>query len=234
MKLNHLKCLVAGGLLLASGLAHAQFSSTITAASDYDFRGVSQSAKDPALQASVDYAFESGFAVGAWASNIDYGDGVDGDVELDLYANYTGEISESLGWTTGIVYYLFPGSDDIEEYPEIFGGLNAGPFAFKQWYSNDLYGSDESAWYTEANATFELPANFSVLLHAGYSYGDYFDQPSVGEDLFDYSVGVGYKLGNFSLALKYTGTNADDTEQTADALNTEGRVVFSIATTFPW
>ncbi len=61
------------GLLALSGVSQAQFSSTWTAVSDYDFRGFSQSAKNPALQASADYAFgESGFSMGAWASNVDF------------------------------------------------------------------------------------------------------------------------------------------------------------------
>jgi uncharacterized protein (TIGR02001 family) len=230
MKMTPFKGLMAAGLLLASAAANAQFSSTWTAASEYDFRGVSQSAKDPALQGSVDYAFSNGFAVGAWASNVDYGP-IDGDVELDLYASYTGAINDALSWTTGITYYAFP-SSDIPDYPEIFVGLNYNQFSFKQWYTNDLFGTDESAWYTEANATFPLPANFSLLLHAGYSYGDAFD--TFGEDLFDYSVGVGYALGKFNLALKYTGTNADDTKIEDDLFNNEGRVFFSVATTFPW
>ena len=54
------------GLLAISGVSQAQFSSTWTAVSDYDFRGVSQSGKDPALQANADYAFgDSGFSVDA-------------------------------------------------------------------------------------------------------------------------------------------------------------------------
>ena len=61
------------------------FSSTVTGVSDYDFRGVSLSATDPALQASVDFAADSGFYAGAWVSNIDYGSAIDGDIELDLY-----------------------------------------------------------------------------------------------------------------------------------------------------
>ena len=42
------------GLLVLSGVSQAQFSSTWTAVSDYDFRGYSQSAKNPAIQASAD------------------------------------------------------------------------------------------------------------------------------------------------------------------------------------
>ncbi len=75
------------GLLALSGVSQAQFSSTWTAVSDYDFRGFSQSGEKPALQGSADYAFgDSGFSIGAWASNVDFGKGNDGNVELDLYA----------------------------------------------------------------------------------------------------------------------------------------------------
>ena len=87
------------GLLGLSGVSQAQFSSTWTAVSDYDFRGFSQSAKDPALQGSADYAFgDSGFSIGAWASNVDF-EPADEDIELDLYLNYTGKINDTFSWT---------------------------------------------------------------------------------------------------------------------------------------
>ena len=106
------------GLLALSGVSQAQFSSTWTVVSDYDFRGVSQSAKDPALQGSADYAFgDSGFSVGAWASNVDFSP-FDGDIELDLYANYAGKINDTFSWTAGLTYYSYPGSDDLGEYAE--------------------------------------------------------------------------------------------------------------------
>ena len=45
---------VAAVLLLASGaVAHAEVTGTVTAVSDYDFRGISLSATDPALQGSI-------------------------------------------------------------------------------------------------------------------------------------------------------------------------------------
>jgi uncharacterized protein (TIGR02001 family) len=226
-----------GVLLFASTVAHAQLSSTITLTSDYDFRGFSQSAKDPALQASLDYDLENGFAVGAWASNIDF-EPLDGDIEIDFYGSYTGEIDDDTSWTAGAVWYSYPGSDDIQEYAEIYGGLDKGPVGAKLWYSPDLYDIGESAWYLEGNGTIELPQDFSLLLHAGYSFGDAwddFDAGGLGGELFDYSIGLGYALEQFSLALKWTGTDASgDQEIRDDVGNNEGRLVFSIATTLPW
>ena len=106
---------------------------------------------------------------------------------------------------------------------------------YKLWYSNDFGGDttdgDTSGIYVEANATFPLPGNFSFLLHAGLSTGDYWDDIA-GDDVIDYSAGVGYDVGNFSLALKYVDTETDVV--TDDVFNNEGRVIFTIATTFPW
>jgi uncharacterized protein (TIGR02001 family) len=228
----------AGVLLFASTVAQAQVSSTITLTNDYDFRGISQSAKDPALQASLDYDFGNGFSIGAWGSNIDF-EPLDGDIEIDFYGAYSAEINDDTSWSAGATWYSYPGSDDIQEYAEIFGGLDKGPIGGKLWYSPDLYDLGESAWYLEGNGTFELPQNFSLLLHLGYSFGDAWDLDFVdgglGGELFDYSIGLGYALEQFSLTLKYTGTDASGEQKiTDDVGNNEGRIVFAIATTLPW
>jgi uncharacterized protein (TIGR02001 family) len=248
MSMNYVKWLAASTALAVAGTANAgEFSSTITAASEYDFRGFSQSAKDPALQASLDYAFDNGFAIGAWASNVDF-EPLDGDIELDLYLSYGGEINENVSWSAGLVYYMYPGSSSVTivedeetielpaigEYAEYYVSLDVGPIGLKQWYSDDLYESGEDGFYTELNTSIPLPANFSVLLHAGYSWGGYWDEPGIGRT-FDYSVGLGYDFSNFSLALKYTGTDASGEQRiTDDVANNEGRIVFTVATTLPW
>ena len=70
----------------------------------------------------------------------------------------------------------------------------------------------------------------------GYSWGDYWDDEDVGGgELVDYMVGLGYTVGNFDLALKLTGTDADGAQKiTSDLNNNEARVLFTVSTTFPW
>jgi uncharacterized protein (TIGR02001 family) len=238
MKLIKTLALVTG-LLALSSVSQAQFSSTWTAVSDYDFRGYSQAAKDPALQGSADYAFgDSGLSVGAWASNVEF-DGYDGDVELDLYANYVGAINDTFSWTAGITRYMYPGSDNtatesaIGEYFEGYVGFNAGNFSFKQWYSNDFYEADESAQYSEVNYTQPIGEKFSLAFHAGYSWGDYWD--TAGDEIVDYAVQGNYTAGNFTLFAKFTGTDASgDMKVTTDSSNNEARVLVGVMTTFPW
>lgn len=225
---------VAAVLLMSFGAAaHAELTGTVGVVSDYDFRGISLSAKDPALQGSIDWSAESGFYLGAWASNIDYGPGVDGDIELDLIAGFAGETEGGLGWDVGLVWYVYPGADDIDDYPELYAGLSYKWFDVKQWYSNDVGGTDLDGFYTEANAGFELPAGFGLSLHLGYNYGDAFDDT----EYLDYSIGVGYTLGNFDLELKYVDndlSSGDFLYETGDVFNSEGRVIFGVSTTFPW
>jgi uncharacterized protein (TIGR02001 family) len=229
------------GLLALSGVSQAQFSSTWTAVSDYDFRGYSQSAKDPALQGSADYAFgDSGFSIGAWASNVDFGPAYDGDIELDVYANYVGKINDTFSWTAGLTRYTYPGSSAsatkfaVGEYFEGYAGFNAGNFSFKQWYSNDFYELNDSAEYTEANYTQPIGDAFSLAFHAGYAWGDYWDNQG-GGSIFDYAVQGNYTAGKFTLFAKFTGTDASGPQKiTGDPSNNEARILVGVMTTFPW
>lgn len=233
---------IAAVLLMASATAaNAELSGTVTAVSDYDFRGMSLSSTDPALQGSIDWASEGGFYAGAWASNIDYGKDYDGNIELDLYGGFAGETAAGLGWDVGLVWYMYPDSDgsaskfEIKDYPEIYFGLTYNVFEVKQWYSNDNSGSDENSFYTEGNASFELPANFGLNLHAGYNWGDYYDD--VDSEYLDYSIGLAYTLSHFDFELKWVDNTLDNNDaffSKADPFNTEGRAIFSVSTSFPW
>ena len=232
----------AVALLVLSGEARAQFSATVTGTSDYDFRGVSLSAKNPALQASLDYELPNGFAIGIWGSNIDsdYYDfdaeeqvNIDDDIEVDYYLTYSAEINEDASFNAGFTFYDYPGGDDTAGYPEYYVGVTLQAIDIKQWYSHKFLGLDESAQYTEVNYSHELPNNFSLAFHGGYSWGDYWK--SAGGAIFDYSVGVGYTLNRFDLGLKLTGTDASgDQKVTDDTFNNEARIVFTVSTTFPW
>jgi uncharacterized protein (TIGR02001 family) len=229
-----LKAIAAVLLMSAAGVAHAQFSATVTAVSDYDFRGISLSGTDPALQGSIDWAHDSGFYAGAWGSCcLDFGEGTEAEYEVDLYAGFTGGSEDGFGWDAGIVYYFYRPEDDPSlDYPEIYFGGSYGFFDAKVWYTNDYNALDIDAYYLEGNVTFDVGANFSILAHVGYNWGDYW-KDFFGDEPIDYSVGVGYTLGHFSLELKYVDMESD-VEITDDPFNNEGRVIFSASTTFPW
>jgi uncharacterized protein (TIGR02001 family) len=226
MKLSH--GVAALVLTMAATAAQAEVTATVTATSDYDFRGITQTRQNPALQGSIDYASEKGFYVGAWASNVDFGG--DENWELDLYGGLSG--GETFPWDVGIVWYTYPQSNDLYDFAEIYASLGWKWLKGKVWYSNDFGGLGDDAFYYEGDASVPLPANFGLDLHAGYSDGAYWDKDSY----FDWSVGFTYTIGHFDLGLKWVdgsdfkpGNNAYHDIGSSDA-----RAIFSISTTFPW
>jgi uncharacterized protein (TIGR02001 family) len=250
---------LAGALLLTAQGAQAEWTATVTGTTDYDFRGISQTEGDPALQGSLD--FTSGlFYASVWASTIDFGPDVDGDLEVDLVAGLAGETERGWRWDVGATYYVYPGSNEdvpngiseSEDYAELYVGGGWGPLDVKYWWSPDLYNTDETASYIEANLAFDLPAEFGFNVHYGYSTGDYFDaiEDALGDpngsdfdpdyngddaDYSDISFGLTRTFGRFDTELKLVTTDTDDYfEVNSGALRNDTRVIFSIGTTFPW
>jgi len=231
------------GLLGVAYATQAQVSSSWTVTNDYDFRGNTQSAKDPALQGSLDYAHSSGWSLGMWGSSIDFGPG-DPNLELDVYTGFSREIGNGVSYDVGASWYTYPSETSLN-YVELYAGLSKDWFSTKLWYSPKFGGTaaeeaafsqtgndSVSAWYVEVNGEWSLPRNLSLLAHLGYSTGDYWDN-AFGDDQVDYALGLGYTAGNFGLGLKYVDTSGD--VKVRDKLfNNEGRVIFTVATTFPW
>jgi uncharacterized protein (TIGR02001 family) len=138
-----------------------------------------------------------------------------------------------MGWDVGLVWYTYPGADDIDDYPELYAGISYQWLELKQWYTNDYGGTDEDGWYTEANASYDLPANFSIGAHLGYNYGDAFDDT----EYMDYSIAVGYTYSHFDFELKWVDNDlsrGDPLFTTGDPFNSEGRAIFAVSTSFPW
>src|SRR5262249_3581375 len=154
-------------------------TSTETAVSDYDFRGISQSGRDPALQASIDYAHPSGWYVGAWASNIDFGvdkatTGLDDPkVETDFYGGFTKTLDSGFSYDLGAVYYGYL-QETTFDYYELYAGVGItakngislkGKFFYSPDFGGDSTPGDTSAEYLQADMGIPLPKNFSLSLH---------------------------------------------------------------------
>ena len=220
-------------LALASGAAQAEVTATFTAASNYDFRGITQTALDPALQASIDWVGENGVYASLWGSNIDFGTyeitdpyvpppgepvpdpvaNVDLNIEIDAVLGYAGSFTEEFGYDVGTTYYKYLGNDDEGvnnfDYAEVFGGLNgkllSADVSAKVWYAWDYSNSGESAWYGELNGDIPLPWwDLGVTAHAGYSDGNYWTSDDTGLDSYlDWSLGLIRSFGRFDFAVKY-------------------------------
>ncbi|MCP4899414.1 MAG: hypothetical protein GY906_20815 [bacterium] len=180
---------IAPACLLFSTFAQtAEVSGTVGFTSDYRFRGISQTAGDPAIQGSLDVAFDNGIFIGVWGSNVDFGD--DANLEIDWYAGYAGEISETLSYDATLYYYTYPGYDAADaDFAEIDLNLHFWDLKLEYAYANDYANTSESGHYLALDYSFSVHENVSVDLHAGHSFGDYWDDLDIGS-YSDFSVGV--------------------------------------------
>lgn len=221
--------IAAAALLASAGGAWAQSDNTpkvsanIGLTSDYIFRGFSQTGEDPAVQAGVDVTIGS-FYAGTWASNVDFGDKT--DAEIDLYGGVRGETS-GFAWDVGFVSYLYAGEPHGAGYnynelklgvSRAIGPVTAGAVVY---YSPDFYGADKTATYGELNASFTPAAKWTVSGAVGKQWLD------VSDDYATWNAGVAYALtDNLALDVRYFGTDVDNVQAADD------RVVATIKATF--
>jgi len=157
--------LLAFGLLMAAlpSNGQAQVDLNVGVASNYLFRGVTQTDDAAAVQGGIDYAADSGFYVGTWASNVDF-DGA--GYEVDLYLGFATELDNGLGVDVGYLYYAYPdASSDIdfgEVYASLSYGLVSGGLAYTVNSDNDGGLFDEGDIYYHLGVDLPLPAELSL------------------------------------------------------------------------
>lgn len=100
--------------VLLSRPTHADTSPHVllTLTSNYVYRGYSKSNGDPALQGNIDYEHPAGFFLGAWVSQVDFGDGRYQDhahIEVDPYVGVSLTLSERWRLDATLAGYLYDG-----------------------------------------------------------------------------------------------------------------------------
>lgn len=177
-------------------------------ASDYVFRGFSQTDEGVAVQGGVDIAI-GGFYAGAWASSVDFGDNT--DAEIDVYGGYR---TEALGfaWDVGALIYTYaPGANGDYDFVEFkaavsraVGPVTAGAAVY---FSPDFFGADDEATYLEANAAYVPMENLTLSAAVGKQW---FNRSG---DYVTWNVGATYAFAGTPLALdvRYHDTDVDNT-----------------------
>lgn len=168
---------------IAPARSQAEVSLNIGVASNYLFRGVTQTDDSAAIQGGIDYEADSGFYFGTWASNVDF-DGA--GYELDLYLGFATELDNGLGFDVGYIYYAYPDAnpDNIdfgEIYASISFGLFSGGLAYTIHSDNDDALFDTGDLYTHVGLDFELPADLGLGLTAGYYSFTNDGKPGIGD-----------------------------------------------------
>ncbi len=192
------------GATVFSGSALAGTTSVnVGMTSDYLFRGLPQSG-GAAVQGGVDFAADSGFYAGAWASTIGFATGFGGaGSELDLYAGFGGEAG-AIGYDFGAIYYYYseedeaadPDPDPSNNTFELYGSLSAGMFSVGVYFAPDTYFAvDESAFGLSLGFSAPLTDAMTFdasIQHNGGDANELIVQGLGSDDdsYIDYSIGI--------------------------------------------
>jgi hypothetical protein len=184
-----------------------QIAWNVGVANDYVFRGYSQTNGNAQVFGGVD-ATLGNFYAGSWASNVDFGDGT--DVEVDLYGGHSSEI-EGFKVDFGFAGYLYPSQPDGSDYnyvelkADISRAIGPVSLGTSLSWSPDYFGVDRSATYVEANAAFALADSWKVSGAVGHQVTD------VSGDYSTWNLGVEYNLTKTALIdVRYSDTDRHD------------------------
>ncbi len=194
-------CLALTGALAAAP-ALAGLEANIGVASNYIWRGVTQTQDQASISGGLDYSTDSGFYVGTWTSNVDFGDDATAaGYELDLYGGYgleMGGVSIDLGY----IYYAYPSIDD-SDFSEVYANFGFGVFKAGVAYQVDADFTDENYLYVSLGADLDLGNDYGLSF-----YGGNYDFGKDGDDLNHF--GVSLSKGDFGIALDKNDSDDDD------------------------
>jgi len=206
------------------------FTGNFTLASDYVFRGISQTQHNPAVQGGIDYAHSSGIYLGIWGSNVSWvketGLKNNNSMEVDFYGGYKWPLAADTTLDLGAVHYNYPGNQvaglPTPNSTEIYAGLT---WKFLTIKYNHAVSKNLFAWqsapnerskgsgYIDLTANFDLGNGWGVTGHVGHQkIRKFHAADAAGIDrnasYTDWKLGVSKDIGFGTLALAYTGNNA--------------------------
>ena len=153
----------------------ADFGGYVALTTDYVKRGVTQSDGDPALQLGVELSFENGFFLGAWGSTVDISNGpaIQRDLEVNYYAGYVFDASDSWRLSAGAVAYEYPGQTGSFNYNYNYVEYSlGGSFDDRVWlqvaYSPDLYNSGKATTNIDLYAEWPISSIWAIGGGAGH------------------------------------------------------------------
>ncbi len=213
----------------AAEVATSPLTWNLSLTSDYVFRGITQTNFGPAVQGGLDYSFgDSGFAVGTWASNVDFNDSDGPNIELDTYVGWSKAVGEGFNLSLSLVRYNYFGSSngygDVDYNEFIAKGTLNEAITFTYAYANNYANAGFSSSYVNIGGTWAVGNDFSV--NAGVGHTKFSD----GNGTYnDFNVGISRQFGPVKAALNYYDATGNVIDGLYGSHSASDHVVLSFA-----
>jgi uncharacterized protein (TIGR02001 family) len=228
-----IRALALGSMLYAAG-AGAQFTGTLSAVSDYRFRGVSLSDQKPAAQASVDYDDPAGWYGGVFGSTVQLAGDPATTGQAVAYLGVAKLIDDGFHWDAGVAYSAFSASRDYD-YGEVYAGITSSDFNARVHYSPDYFGFGGGSLYGEMNGTHRLGGGLTLLGHIGVlvPVGDGDDRyASTVRNPVDARAGLGFEMAGLNVQVAWVGITGTGNLYPVYGMQRRNTVVASVSWSF--
>jgi uncharacterized protein (TIGR02001 family) len=210
-------------------------SGSVAVTSDYVFRGITQSDETPALQGAINFGKATGLYLGVWGSNVDFNDGDEAQLEIDLSGGYKWAWGPA-SFDAGVIYYAYPGADSGLDYDywegKLAASVPAGPATITGavYISPDYFAGSDTAIYVNGAAS--LPVlDTDITASAAVGRQSIDDNAAFGvADYTDWTAGLSYTWENFTFGVAYYDTDLGNGDCPDGC---EARVVGTISRAFP-
>jgi len=208
--------LFAVPMALASPVHAQSLGGSVGVASEYVYRGVSQTSGDPSAQIDLHYYGQQNWYAGLWAASVRRGDDRT-TAELDAYLGYNFAIAADWNGSVSFVHYDYPWNHPRRSYAhdELVGTLAYGDRVFLSVAASPDKSFERTYDRSARSAAFAYDLALHQPIWRGWSadagVGYYDVRRQLGAGYLYYSAGCGYRWRSLQLQLLYIGTNGTAT-----------------------
>lgn len=207
-------------------------SGTFDLATNYMFRGISQSSNHPAAQGGLTYTFPIGLYFNVWGSSVKFTapNGATATSELDAIVGWQGKVGENFNYNINMDRYNYPGAR-YASYNELNTLFAYYFFQLGVSYSGNYAGTHASGTYCNGTLTFDLPQKYVYLNDLSFQaeMGHYSLARAAGFSYNDYMLGLNKKVNKtYTVTAQWTGTN----HRANQAPNDDNQVLGMVTATF--
>ena len=229
-------------VLLGHAAGAAELAASVSATSDYVWRGFSKSGGDPTVQGQFDWQHDGGAYLGVFVSGLDfaaaygggyrrYGAGDGAEIEFVPYLGYSTALSPAWRVEAQVAQYLF---DD-----DVLGGSASYQEGYLLAHYRDLVSAelayapdayDQDAATLNLQATARYPLSQAWTLSAG---GGWFEAGRVlGADYLHWHAGLTWQHRHGGIDVRYFGASDRPRGGRARPAPANGEVVLTLTVGF--
>ncbi len=237
--------LALAGLFAAAQPARAQLefpqsgitiNASLTAATDYLFRGISQTRERFAVQGAFDLQHSSGIYIGAFVSNVAFA-GTNARQEVDFLAGYRFELA-GISLDAGAIFYTYPGTTGPPGLDYVELALTASrefePVTLRGgvYWSPRFTGGTGQGLYLQGQLVVALPFEVTLTGTLGYQFIERNERYGA-PDYWNYGIALSRPLiGPVSAAVGFYGTDLSRNECFGGTALCRPRVLASLTAAF--